>query len=928
MDSMDPMESDMQDLEHHLPSSADLFFPGDNQHDIGPASDQAQQTDTGRRAASKTSSLNMDPSFLNGAGGNNMGMVMAALQSLGTNTRTANLSDGERQSAAHNEDTGAGQGQGQLREQIILEQFKLAQLKQLQEIQQQIFQQQMALLNSGTASLENQPRDQAQRGYHGLPTPGSSTEIRPSQPIPVEFVSPMMLNYNDIDSSPVMSLEIPGQNPYSPDNSASHTPVFPPHDPVGLDLDINVFTSAHSQFGAGGSTITGNGFSSSSPFNTNANNSNTSGSGNPRTNDHYFTHRGTASAPAQIAFGNPYHSSQNGMNMHSGVNVMNMSSEPSSPLHSELDFDVSPLTSPWLGAKMTGHNNGSNGRVQVYGHHQNQNHTHRNQTQILPHSNPRAGMKRAASPSTADIDVDVVFSGAPDEIGRSRKRQASISQSPNTMRPSASNLTSSSCRPSRVSGSGSRSMTSTPLLRGTNPNTHPRTRRGSVISSSPLAMAMGGMAGFPNIPSPMVDSSPGSSIRGGVNRSASNGDGHSDGTTGADSSNFGYGVVGDSPSPVDLSLSMPPPAAPASAFGVSVTNSGGATSPESLVPVTPASIMNLGNSFVGLGGGLGTNQTQGQIHAHNSNSNAGATNSAASFSTHGTSNGLSASNSGPPKSTLKNPGKGTKNDKNDGGSTSTRRSGRRGGAAGAGDNTGLKHILPASNPSPSPSTLRPSSNLNSASASTTSLTTTIVPVKERKTSHKAAEQKRRDSLKTTFDDLRGLLPPIPLPTDGDSKSGGAAVDDETGIGFMAVAKASLLPGALPPRGPPKAGEGPNKGVSKLQLLICGNEYIRVLRGRVERRDEEVERLRREVRRLRLKLKDGGLAETEEDSGGGGSTDGNENEGQDGHGYKDSDILDLDRDLDAVEVLESMRASSASMSGGGFLAGVDEDVEED
>ena len=39
-------------------------------------------------------------------------------------------------------------------------------------------------------------------------------------------------------------------------------------------------------------------------------------------------------------------------------------------------------------------------------------------------------------------------------------------------------------------------------------------------------------------------------------------------------------------------------------------------------------------------------------------------------------------------------------------------------------------------------------------------------------------------------------------------------------------------------------------MSKLQLLICGNEFIRVLKARVERRDEEIERLRREVGRLR------------------------------------------------------------------------------
>jgi hypothetical protein len=114
-------------------------------------------------------------------------------------------------------------------------------------------------------------------------------------------------------------------------------------------------------------------------------------------------------------------------------------------------------------------------------------------------------------------------------------------------------------------------------------------------------------------------------------------------------------------------------------------------------------------------------------------------------------------------------------------------------------------------------------------------------------------------LKTTFDDLRGLLPPIPLPSE-------EKFPDEP-----------ILPGALPPRGPPKAGgEGPNKGVSKLQLLIYGNDFIRVLKGRVQRRDEEIERLRKEVSRLRKLV---------------------------GHEPgRGEDELDLERDLDATEAL--------------------------
>lgn len=110
------------------------------------------------------------------------------------------------------------------------------------------------------------------------------------------------------------------------------------------------------------------------------------------------------------------------------------------------------------------------------------------------------------------------------------------------------------------------------------------------------------------------------------------------------------------------------------------------------------------------------------------------------------------------------------------------------------------------------------------------------PLQVRKTTHKDAEQKRRDSLKTSFDDLRVLLPPIPLPSE-------EGFPDEP-----------ILPGAMPPRGPPKGNvDGPNRGVSKLQLLRCGNDYIRRLNGRVERRDAEIDLLRKEISKLHLVL---------------------------------------------------------------------------
>jgi hypothetical protein len=178
------------------------------------------------------------------------------------------------------------------------------------------------------------------------------------------------------------------------------------------------------------------------------------------------------------------------------------------------------------------------------------------------------------------------------------------------------------------------------------------------------------------------------------------------------------------------------------------------------------------------------------------------------------------------------------------------------------------------------------------------------PMHVRKTSHKAAEQKRRDSLKTTFDDLRKLLPPIALPNDADA-------DPNAITSPLFHPTAPLLPGALPPRGPPKAGgEGPNKGVSKLQLLICGNEYIRLLKGRVDRRDDEIAKLRKELGRLRIVVEEKGG-----DVSGTAGWDGEEGE---------REVLDLEKDLDAVEK-GALNARSMEREMGGKDGGTADDV---
>ncbi|KAH9947552.1 hypothetical protein B0H21DRAFT_738534 [Amylocystis lapponica] len=187
--------------------------------------------------------------------------------------------------------------------------------------------------------------------------------------------------------------------------------------------------------------------------------------------------------------------------------------------------------------------------------------------------------------------------------------------------------------------------------------------------------------------------------------------------------------------------------------------------------------------------------------------------------------------------------------------------------------------------SPSLKPIRPAGNMAVMTATSPGGMTGAPPVVQfRKSSHKAAEQKRRDSLKTSFDDLRVLLPPIPLPSED-------GYPDEP-----------ILPGAMPPRGPPKGNvEGPNRGVSKLQLLRCGNEYMKMLKGRVERRDEEIEMLRGEVARLRTFV-----AEETAQAG----------------------MVDLEHDIDAVEIANGGLFSRTHGGYGGMFAGEGDEADEE
>ncbi|WVO17026.1 hypothetical protein L204_104713 [Cryptococcus depauperatus] len=167
------------------------------------------------------------------------------------------------------------------------------------------------------------------------------------------------------------------------------------------------------------------------------------------------------------------------------------------------------------------------------------------------------------------------------------------------------------------------------------------------------------------------------------------------------------------------------------------------------------------------------------------------------------------------------------------------------------------------------------SRIDSCSATKAAAAALLSEPEIRKTSHKAAEQKRRDSLKAGFDELRLLLPPINTE----------ALDPLSG---------EPIPGSSAPRLLPKSSlvpdDNPNRGVSKVALLRFGNEYIGKLQERLERRDMFIEKLRDEVRRLR----DGSekTVRTEEDED---LLDYDWREGEDDEFGEESDDLEYEED---------------------------------
>lgn len=115
----------------------------------------------------------------------------------------------------------------------------------------------------------------------------------------------------------------------------------------------------------------------------------------------------------------------------------------------------------------------------------------------------------------------------------------------------------------------------------------------------------------------------------------------------------------------------------------------------------------------------------------------------------------------------------------------------------------------------------------------------------RRTSHKVAEQKRRDSLKYCFDELRGMLPPVTLAEDapgGSFLGPDGLTEDEEAEGFD---RADVMD--------PEYSRTANRAISKVALLRHSNEWIIRLRNRLARRDAALSAARSEVDQLRTML---------------------------------------------------------------------------
>lgn len=102
-----------------------------------------------------------------------------------------------------------------------------------------------------------------------------------------------------------------------------------------------------------------------------------------------------------------------------------------------------------------------------------------------------------------------------------------------------------------------------------------------------------------------------------------------------------------------------------------------------------------------------------------------------------------------------------------------------------------------------------------------SATTSNISGETRKSSHKVAEQRRRDSLKLCFEELRFILPPI-NPDEDEDFAGDRKRPGENNVGGQRGKSHSIDP------------KHPNKGISKVALLRKSNECeLRLLVASIE-----------------------------------------------------------------------------------------------
>ena len=141
---------------------------------------------------------------------------------------------------------------------------------------------------------------------------------------------------------------------------------------------------------------------------------------------------------------------------------------------------------------------------------------------------------------------------------------------------------------------------------------------------------------------------------------------------------------------------------------------------------------------------------------------------------------------------------------------------------------------------------------------------------QRRTSHKAAEQKRRDSLKHCFDELRVLLPGITVDhnSPGGSMLGPDGSNEDRlaeGFGLMEMSDRNGDQPSAQGEGVSDSNLDPNRTIAKVLLLRHSNEYLIRLKKRIERRDVALQTLSEEVVRLRSILSKQGISFDGEDA---------------------------------------------------------------